>query len=99
MTKKINNLHKPMTAQRILLIICGVIIAAFILFVLIAAGSLIIYIVPHMLVLLGIWDVLKKSEVEDSTMTRLTLFFAVFGVVSAIFLLYFYVPLLYSIYQ
>jgi hypothetical protein len=96
MTKKqLNNLHKPMTAQRILLIICESIIAAFILFVLVAAGSLIIQVVPHMFVLLAIWNALKKNEIEDSTMTRLTLFFAVFGVISAIFLLYFYVPLLY----
>lgn len=84
-----------MTGQRVLLIVCGVSIAAFLLYVLVVAESLFIYVVPHMLVLLAIWNALKKNEIEDSTMTRLTLFFAVFGVISAIFLLYFYIPLLY----
>jgi hypothetical protein len=98
MTKKqTNNTHKPMSAQKIILIICGTIIAAFILLILFTASGLIFVTFPYILISLAIWSSIRQPEIEDSTASRLTLLFAVFGVMSAAFLFYFYAPYLYGI--
>lgn len=98
MTKKqISNTRTPVTAQKIVLIICGVIIAAFILLILSTASGLTSVTFPYILILLAIWNSIRQREIEDSMVSRLTLFFAVFGVISTIFLFYFYAPLLYGI--
>ena len=86
-----------MTTQKIILIICGIIIAAFILLILFTASGQTFVTFPYILILLAIWNSILQPEIEDSTASRLTLVFAIFGVMSAIFLFYFYAPFLYGI--
>jgi uncharacterized BrkB/YihY/UPF0761 family membrane protein len=95
--KQINNIHKPTSAQKVILTTCGTIIAAFILLILFTASGLIFVTVPYILILLAIWNSIRQPEIEDSTASRLTLVFAIFGVMSAVFLFYFYAPFLYGI--
>jgi hypothetical protein len=95
--KQTKKIHAPITIQKIILIVCGAIIATFVLLILLTANGLILVTLPYTLILLAIWNSIRQPEIKDSTMSRLTLVFAIFGVMSAIFLFYFYAPLVYGI--
>lgn len=83
-----------MKSQRVTLLVCGAIMAVFILFVAVVSnGSLSPFTFPHIIVLLASWYVWKAEKVSD-TITRAVVFLSVVGAASAIFFTWGYRDLL-----
>ena len=81
-----------MTTRKVLLIVCGIIMAIFVLLVAIASNlSLSFHTIPHVIVLASIWKILH-GDGSDSTVSRLTIVFAILGAILAIYLVYLFLP-------